>query len=58
MLLVRVWDLPVGTGAEAVEEPATAFAARLGDALTESGPLSSDERRARQGLANRQVTIR
>ncbi len=57
-LLVPVWDLPVGTGAEAVEEPATAFAARLGDALTESGPLSSDERRARQGLANRQVTIR
>lgn len=57
-LLVPVWDLAVGTGAEAVEEPAAAFAERLGNALAESAPLSSDERRARQGLANRQVTIR
>ena len=57
-LLVPVWDLPVGTGAEAVEEPAEAFAERLGNALADPAPLSSDERRARQGLANRQVTIR
>ena len=57
-LLVPVWDLPVGTGAEAIEEPAAAFAARLGEALAESAPLTDEERSARNGLANRQITIR
>jgi hypothetical protein len=53
-----VWDLPVGTGAEALEEPAAAIAERLA-ALVEGGdPLTPDERAARSGLANRQVTIR
>ena len=44
-LLVPVWDLPVGTGAEAIEEPAAAFADRLGTALAESTPLTDAERR-------------
>lgn len=57
-LLVPVWDLPVGTGAQPLEEPATAFASRLGDALLDARPLSSSERSARNGLANRQLTIR
>ncbi len=57
-LLVPVWDLPVGTGAAALEVPAQAFAERLGDALAVSGPLSDPERAARNGLANRQITIR
>ena len=57
-LLVPVWDLPVGTGAEALEEPAAAFAARLADALEDSAPLDSAQRAARNGLANRQLTIR
>lgn len=57
-LLVPVWDLPVGTGADAVEEPAAAFAERLGEALAESTPLTEVERSARNGLANRQITIR
>jgi hypothetical protein len=57
-LLVPVWDLEVGTGAEALEEPATAFRAALDEALATSGPLSGEERAARNGLANRQVTIR
>lgn len=57
-LLTPVWDLPVGTGADALEKPATAFAAALSDALAASGDLSGDERAARSGLANRQVTIR
>lgn len=57
-VLVPVWDLPVGTGAEALEEPAEQFAKDLADALSETGDLSSEERSARTGLAGRQVTIR
>ena len=56
-LLAPVWDLPVGTGAEVLEEPAATFAAALDDAL-KGGELSAAERSARAGLANRQVTIR
>ena len=56
-LLAPVWDLPVGTGAEVLEEPAARFAADLEEAL-EGGELSTAERSARAGLANRQVTIR
>jgi hypothetical protein len=56
-LLAPVWDLPVGRGAEALEEPAAAFARALADAL-EGGDLTAEERSARAGLANRQVTIR
>lgn len=57
-VLVPVWDLPVGTGAEALEEPAARFAADLAEALASADELSGDERAARSGLANRQVTIR
>ncbi len=57
-LVVPVWDLPVGTGAEALEEPAAAFGGRLEEALAETGDLSPDERAARVELANRQVTLR
>lgn len=57
-LLVPVWDLAVGTGAEALEEPAAAFKQRLDEVLAEGAELNSEERAARNGLANRQVTIR
>jgi Family of unknown function (DUF5926)/SEC-C motif len=57
-LLAPVWDLPVGTGAEALEEPAAQLAADLADALADESDLTGDERAARSGLANRQVTIR
>ncbi len=57
-LLAPVWDLPVGTGAAVLEEPAAKFAAALADALAQGGDLSAEERSARAGLANRQVTIR
>jgi Family of unknown function (DUF5926) len=56
--LVPVWDLVPGTSAADVEEPASALASRLTTALAVTDPLSADERRARAGLANRQVTIR
>jgi hypothetical protein len=57
-VLVPVWDLPVGTGPEVLEEPARAFASALESALADTTPLSTEERGARHGLANRQVTIR
>jgi hypothetical protein len=56
-LLAPVWDLPVGTGAEVLEEPAKKFAADLEEAM-QGDELTAAERSARAGLANRQVTIR
>ena len=58
-LLVPVWDLPLGTGAEALEEPVAALDEALQAALARvDEPLTDAERSARSGLANRQVTIR
>jgi hypothetical protein len=57
-LLVPVWDLVPGTPAEAVEEPAAAFGQRLEEALAATAPLTAEQRRARQGLMSRQVTLR
>jgi hypothetical protein len=58
-LLVPVWDLPLGTGAEALEGPVGELETALQAALERAGePLTDAERSARSGLANRQVTIR
>ena len=57
-VLAPVWDLPVGTGADVLEEPVRSFHADLQAALADSTALSAQERSARAGLANRQVTIR
>ena len=57
-LLAPVWDLPLGTGPEPLEEPAEKFAADLREALADDTALSTEQRSARSGLANRQVTIR
>ncbi|WP_156727894.1 DUF5926 family protein [Streptomyces apocyni] len=56
-LMVPVWDLPSEVRAADVEAPAAAFAERLAGALTSEAPLTADERRARGGLTNRQVTL-
>ncbi|MFE5216181.1 MULTISPECIES: DUF5926 family protein [unclassified Streptomyces] len=56
-LIVPVWDLPSGVTAEDVEKPAAEFAERLAAALAAGEPLTADERRARGGLTNRQVTL-
>ena len=56
--LVPVWDLPSGTGVEVLEEPAARFGGELADTLADVRPLTSEERAARNGLANRQLTIR
>ena len=57
-LLAPVWDLPLGTGPEALEDPASTFAEDLAAALADDSALTGDQRSARSGLANRQVTIR
>src|SRR3954451_13811610 len=57
-LVVPVWDLLPGTGADVLEEPASAFDRRLTDALADSSELTAEERAARSGLSNRQVTLR
>ncbi|MGP4114225.1 DUF5926 family protein [Streptomyces sp. 4N509B] len=56
-LIVPVWDLPGAMGAEECEKPAAAFAERLAEALGAATPLTSEERRARSGLTNRQITL-
>jgi hypothetical protein len=57
-LLAPVWDLEVGTGAEVLEEPAARFQQALEAALADESDLTQEERSARNGLANRQVTLR
>jgi hypothetical protein len=57
-LLAPVWDLPLGTGAEVLEEPAAKFKVALDEALADTSDLTSEQRAARSGLTNRQVTIR
>jgi hypothetical protein len=57
-LVCPVWDLPLGTGAAAIEEPARAFGERLDAAMADAAPLTNEERRARAGLTTRQVTLR
>jgi hypothetical protein len=56
-LLVPVWDLPVGMTADDVEKPAAEFGDRLAETLTRTEPLTADERKARSGFTNRQITL-
>ncbi|WP_267243501.1 DUF5926 family protein [Streptomyces sp. PR69] len=56
-LVVPVWDLPSGMGADECEKPAAELAERLATALASDAPLTAEERRARGGLTNRQVTL-
>jgi Family of unknown function (DUF5926)/SEC-C motif len=57
-LAVPVWDLLLGTGAAALEEPVAALQERLTAALDDPREPTSQERSARIELANRQVTLR
>jgi hypothetical protein len=57
-LLVPVWDLDRELHPKEWAEPVTAFAARLERALAENTPLTDAERRARDALAGKQVTLR
>jgi Family of unknown function (DUF5926)/SEC-C motif len=57
-LLVPVWDLDRERHAKEWAESAMAFAQRLADALADGSPPTSAERRARDALAGKQVTLR
>lgn len=57
-VLVPVWDLPHNQPADAWEEPLAGVAKRYADALTVDTPLTGEERRSRQGLVGRQLTLR
>jgi hypothetical protein len=56
-LVVPVWDLPASVQADEIEKPAAEFGERLGEALASDTPLTAEERRARSGLTNRQITL-
>jgi hypothetical protein len=57
-LLVPVFDLDPEMHASEWTKPAIEFGARLAEALAKDAPLSADERRSRDGLRSRQVTLR
>jgi hypothetical protein len=56
--LVPVWDLPEEPPAEQWEEPLGAFTKRYAEAYGDGTALTAEQRRARQGLIGRQVTLR
>lgn len=56
-LVVPVWDLPSSMTAADCEKPAAEFGERLAEALAVTEQLTGAERKARGGLANRQVTL-
>ncbi|MDX8032195.1 DUF5926 family protein [Lentzea sp. BCCO 10_0856] len=57
-LLVPVWDLDREMHAREWADPAEALGKRLLEALASDEPLSDAERRARDGLRGRQITLR
>ncbi|MFD1824352.1 MULTISPECIES: DUF5926 family protein [Mumia] len=57
-LLVPVWEMDEPTPAAELEGPSVAFEGRLKEALADSTPLTTEQRGARNGLANRQITVR
>jgi hypothetical protein len=57
-LIVPVWDLDREQHAKEWAAPAGAFAKRLDEALADEAPLTDAERRARDALAGKQVTLR
>lgn len=56
-LLIPVWELADGTDADSVAAPLAEWKARYAAALTDA-PLTPEERRAKAGILNRQVTLR
>jgi hypothetical protein len=57
-LLVPVWDLDPDVTATECESPVAEFMKRYAEALSETAPLTSAQRRARDGLVGRQLTLR
>jgi hypothetical protein len=57
-MLVPVWDLPVDSPAEDWEQPLADLVERYAAAEAIDEPLTSEERRAKQGLLGRQLALR
>ncbi|MEU8895148.1 DUF5926 family protein [Nocardia sp. NPDC048505] len=57
-LLVPVFDLDPERHPTEWEAPAKEFGVRLAAALADDAPMTADERRSRDGLRSRQVTLR
>ena len=57
-LLVPVWDLDRDLHAKEWTAPVGAFATKLAAALAETAPLTDAERRAKDALAGKQITLR
>ncbi|MFC9893171.1 DUF5926 family protein [Nocardia sp. NPDC127579] len=57
-LLVPVFDLDPDRHPTEWETPAREFGVRLAAALADDAPMTADERRSRDGLRSRQVTLR
>ncbi len=56
-VVAPVWDV-TGVSVDSLEKTAPEFAGRLAAALADTSDLTSDQRRARAGITNRQVTLR
>ena len=56
-LVVPVWDLPAGTEVDEIEDAVAAFRGRLDAALAAPEPLTGQERRARESIRARQLTV-
>ena len=57
-LLVPVWEVPADATAKDFPDAVAAMATALEKAAADDSNLTADERRARAGLVNRQVTLR
>jgi len=57
-LLVPVFDLDNDMHPDEWQAPVSAFAARLADALADTSELTAAQRRSRDGIRGRQVTLR
>ena len=57
-LLVPVWEVPADAKAGDFPDAVAAMATALEGATADTTALTADERRARAGLLNRQVTLR
>jgi Family of unknown function (DUF5926)/SEC-C motif len=57
-LIVPVWDVDERTEAADLEGPAADFEKKLRTAMAISEPLTAEERRAKAGMLNRQLTLR
>jgi hypothetical protein len=57
-LLAPVWDLPRDPEPAVWEDAVAALAKRYAEALGDDSPLTSEQRRSRDGLRGRQLTLR